>query len=73
MMNYLIWNIRGVANNSSVRRLKQLIKKHSISLVAIIEPKCSSIPIVELQTKLKFCGSLANEPDTIWLFWNNTV
>src|SRR5436190_994681 len=73
MINYLIWNIRGVANTTSIRRLKHLIKKHKVAIIAIIEPKSTRVPIVELQAKLRCIGSLSNASGSIWVMWKDHV
>ncbi|PIN01587.1 hypothetical protein CDL12_25904 [Handroanthus impetiginosus] len=39
MTHCLIWNTRGIGNHPSQRMIHQLVKKHRIQLLAILEPK----------------------------------
>lgn len=39
MMNALMWNIRGIGNEPSMRHLKKLIKIHKSSIIFILEQK----------------------------------
>src|SRR4051812_43990259 len=70
MFSLLVWNIRGVANASSKRSIKYLMKSHKLSLIAILEPKSSSMTIAELQAYLNGTGCLSNNAGSIWVIWN---
>src|SRR4051812_23139827 len=69
MISILVWNIRGVANCPSIRRIKQIMKKQKVALVAILEPKSSIMSITDLQRKLQCDGSITNIAGTIWVLW----
>src|SRR4051812_41419480 len=68
-MNIIAWNIRGLDNPTSIRRLKKLIKEHYVSCFAIFEPKVYTGPIKDLEFKLNCVGSWSNLEGNIWLFW----
>lgn len=71
-MNYfLVWNIGGVGNAPSVRRLKHLIKTNNVAIFAILEPKIYNEEILVYQNKLRCIGSLSNPQNTIWIFWKD--
>src|SRR5438270_443701 len=69
LMNIIAWNIRGLDNPSSIRRLRKLIKDHSVSCFAIFEPKVYTRPIKNLEFKLNCIGSCSNLEGNIWFFW----
>lgn len=69
-MKALIWNVRGIQNTPSIARLKLLIKKYSISFLAVIEPKAAVAKIGSFKKKLHMNGYLVNSPSKarIWIF-----
>src|SRR4051812_4290473 len=73
MMNLLAWNIRGLSNSPSVRRLRKIIGTGNISVVAIFEPKITVGDIRDYEFKLNCVGSCANLEGNIWLFWKSGV
>lgn len=73
MISYLVWNIRGVDNASSVRRIKHIMRVHNISLVALLEPQWSRISITDLQRLLHGFDSVTNESGTIWIVWKADI
>src|SRR5436190_23681863 len=73
MINYLVWNIRGVENSSSLRRVRYLVKKHHLSLIALLEPKSTKSTVFELQRKLHMSDSISNDTGTIWIMWKDTL
>ena len=52
MISMFFWNIRGVARAPNLKRLKKLIKMHSIRLVGIFEPKADLRRINDITLKL---------------------
>src|SRR3954467_14352047 len=68
-MNLLAWNIRGIGNIPSIRRLKKLFKNQSLCCAAIFEPKIDSIHLDEIKFRLKCDGSFSNIEGNIWLLW----
>src|SRR4051812_11117213 len=70
-MNFLAWNIRGIGNYPSVRRLKKLFKNNSLCSAAIFEPKVDRTQLDVIRLKLKCDGSFANAEGNIWLLWKS--
>lgn len=75
MINNLLWNIRGIGNIKSRRRVGKLVKMYNISLIAILEPLHHANKIQEFSNRIRFHFSLANQEadDKIWLCWNHEV
>lgn len=71
MIKGLIWNIRGVANTASVRRLRRLVRLHHPLFVVLIEPMVSSDRIQDLQTSLGFPHFLVSATNKIWLLYSS--
>lgn len=69
MISSIFWNIRGVGNNSSIRRLKRLMEKNSLVLVTIQEPKIGKCNLQEVCKKLNFEGGLSNCNSKRWIVW----
>ena len=72
-MKLLVWNIRELAKNPSIRRLKKIIKSKSTSVIAIFEPKVTVGNIRDFEFRLNCVGSFANSENNIWLFWKSCV
>lgn len=70
MITLLFWNIRGVGNNSSIRRLKNTIKKFKIYMIAIQESKIDEVNILPHSTKIGFSDGISNVGGKIWILWN---
>jgi hypothetical protein len=70
MSNFLFWNIRGIGNEASAARLKRIVRKHSIGLVAILEPLVGSGEISKTVLSLGFGGALSNASGKIWILWS---
>lgn len=75
MINNLLWNIRGIGNIKSRRRVAKLVKMYNISLIAILEPLHHANKIQEFSNRIGFNFSLANQEadEKIWLCWNHEV
>lgn len=73
MIKFMTWNIRGLGNGPSTRRLKYLISLHKISCFAIFEPKFTKSPISDYELKLNCHGSVSNLPGSIWVFWKSNI
>src|SRR4051812_28821741 len=71
MNKNIVWNIRGIANAPSLRRIKKLVKINEATILAIIEPKVTTAHISKYAKKLHCTESLANTQNSIWIFWNN--
>ncbi|KAF9681426.1 hypothetical protein SADUNF_Sadunf05G0000200 [Salix dunnii] len=69
MINSLIWNIRGIAGKTGLRRLKNLIKMHRPKIIEIIEPMVELDRIAFFTRTLGFANSMSNCANKIWVFW----
>lgn len=67
-VNFLYWNVRGIGNDPTLARIKQLVKLHHISFIAIFEPMIALEKIALLSKRLKFLFSFSNHCSTIWIF-----
>lgn len=59
-MNILAWNIRGLVNKPSLRRLKRIIKSNKIACFAIFEPKLGQSHLRDISSKLNVSDSVSN-------------
>src|SRR4051812_2119458 len=73
MLNLIVWNIRGLGNTPSLRRIKKLVKAHKVDCFAVIEPKIKTATAKDYEYKLQCNGSYANEEGNIRIFWKNNV
>lgn len=73
MVSLITWNINGISNGPSLRRIKKIIKIHQVSVIALLEPMISAEAILELKTKLQCQGCLANSTSKIWLLWKEGI
>jgi hypothetical protein len=72
MSSFLFWNIRGIGNEASVARLKRIVRKHSVSLIAILEPLVDSGDITKVVLSLGYGGALSNVSGKIWILWSKS-
>lgn len=54
MINSMFWNVRGVANISTQRWLKKLIRLHSLSFLVLLEPMVVHNKLDDIRLKLGF-------------------
>lgn len=75
MINNLLWNIRGIGNIKSRRRVAKLVKMYNISLIAILEPLHHANKIQEFSNRIGFNLKLTNQEadEKIWLCRNHEV
>lgn len=73
MIKLLTWNIRGVGNIATVRRLKKLCSLHGFSIIILLEPFVAADQIKSLSTKLGFQDCLASENNKIWILWRHNL
>lgn len=71
MIKFLIWNVHGIGNQVSIRRLKKLCRLHSLVTLVLIEPFISADRIVDIKSKLGFSECMAVDSNKIWVFWNS--
>lgn len=54
MISGLFWNVRGVGNSFSLRRIKRVLCLHHFSLLALFEPMIPAARITDIQHQLHF-------------------
>lgn len=71
MTSFIIWNVRGIANDVSISRVKYFIKAYNIDYIVLLEPKVNTSRMDGIQKKLGMTNGLANEADMahIWVLW----
>jgi hypothetical protein len=72
MSNFLFWNVRGIGNDASLARLKRIVRKHSVGLVALLEPFILPEGITSTVLSLGFGGGFANVSGKIWILWSKS-
>ena len=72
-MNSLIWNLRGIGNTSTVFRLKQLIQRNNICLVAVFELMIDVGRLMNMCLQLGFDCACSNINSNIWIFWKDEL
>src|SRR5574338_19470 len=73
MANLIFWNVRGIGNDASLARLKRIVKKHSVGLVALLEPFLGPESISSTVLSLGFGGGSANVSGKIWILWSKSI
>ena len=73
MANLLFWNVRGIGNDASLARLKRIVKKHSVGLVALLEPFLDPEGISSIIISLGFGGGSANISGKVWILWSKSI
>lgn len=68
MISHLFWNIRGVANKASLRRLKFLVRSHNVTLLVLLEPLVHSNKLEEFRIKLGYDFAFSSATGRIWIF-----
>ncbi|RYR46694.1 hypothetical protein Ahy_A07g032475 [Arachis hypogaea] len=62
-MNILAWNIRGVANDATIRTLKELRRQHKPDITLLFETRCSGARALEklMVSRVAYgsCGRIA--------------
>lgn len=69
MISALIWNVRGLGQISTIRRLKKRISLYSISLLVLQEPLVSYTHAQDICHKLGFVDSFSNVNNKVWILW----
>lgn len=63
MFNLLTWNVRGLANKPTMRRIEALCKLHKVLIIAIIEPTLPAKRVKQIQMQLGFSTAIKD----IWI------
>ncbi|KAJ6831866.1 uncharacterized protein M6B38_346945 [Iris pallida] len=66
MYKILIWNMRGITNQRTSKRIKILCMFHNASMIGIIEPQVSSDQIQKFKMKFEFQLTVENHKG-IWI------
>lgn len=67
------WNVRGVANVATMRRLRKLIRLHSLSLLTLYEPMVDSSRLAEVKERLGFPHGVHSVSNKIWVLWKSNL
>ncbi|XP_061351224.1 uncharacterized protein LOC133296287 [Gastrolobium bilobum] len=74
-MNFIIWNTRGAAKRELGGALKTMIRKYSVDVVVLLEPRTSSEVCRKLMKKLGFDSLIVEEAQGfsggIWIMWHS--
>ena len=73
MIKFMFWNIRGVSRAPNFRRLRYLVKHHSIQLVAICEPKIQVAEIHSIRMRLNMDHAIFSSTGDIWIFFKASI
>ncbi|XP_074574624.1 uncharacterized protein LOC141831085 [Curcuma longa] len=71
-MSGLIWNVRGVGNNATVRRLLYLKKMHRLNFMGILEPLIS-LDVGFMTRRLSFDYAVSNCSGKIWFLCDQNI
>lgn len=72
-MNFMFWNLRGIANGSTLSRMHKLVYNNSVCFLAIIEPMIDSSRITGFRLSLGFDNACSNLNGNIWVFWKEPL
>lgn len=61
-MSVLMWNIRGIGTDASLLYLKDIIRLHNPSVIAILEPKQQASNIADYARKIEYEGFFQGDP-----------
>lgn len=75
MFTAIIWNARGIRNTPTRTFLKTINRKHSPSLIAILEPMIHGDNITDLAKELHMTNQFhgGNTNSYIWIMWNSSI
>lgn len=68
-MNFLIWNVRGIAKPQSKARLQHLITNQCLGIIGLLEPMILNPQPIRIIRKFKMQGIYINCNNKIWLLW----
>lgn len=71
MMDIIIWNIRGMKYKGATERLKNLINKYNVEIVAIQEPFLPNDHLDEYKCILGMDSAICNVNGKNFFFWKN--
>lgn len=74
-MNFIIWNVRGIANDVSIGRVKFFIKTYHTDCIVLLEPKVNVSRMDGICKVLGMSCALANKDDMahIWVLWKQPL
>ncbi|CAI9775524.1 unnamed protein product [Fraxinus pennsylvanica] len=69
----VVWNVRGMGTSKC--RLRKLVRKHNIAILAVAEPFHSERHVQSFAKKIKLAGCITNEKEggKIWVFWREDL
>ena len=72
MIRFLFWNIQGVLRAPNLKRVRKLVKLHSISLIMICEPKIAPINMDMVRVKIGMDYVIANQSGSVSVLYNSS-
>ncbi|KAL0920848.1 hypothetical protein M5K25_007863 [Dendrobium thyrsiflorum] len=73
MLNFIVWNVRGIGSLSVKNRIRNLCRIHFIEFLVILEPMISNNKISFVAKVLGFPNYFFNVSNKIWIFWTKNV
>ena len=73
MISLINWNIRGISDDTSFKRLHSLRKQFKSCFISIQEPLVSNKKQKRICRKLGFAGYTSNCENKIWVMWTSDV
>lgn len=73
MIKVLYCNLRGIANVSTMTRLKKIIRLHKVDLVMIMEPMVGIEQLDRYKIRLGFSNACRNLTSKFWFFWRKMI
>lgn len=75
MLKAIIWNARGIKNESTKRRLRKLVNLHNLETMVIFEPMTDDSNMASLAGFIQLPNffSSANKGGKVWLFWSENL
>lgn len=68
MISTIFWNLRGIANTSTLSRIRQLISNNHVIFLAVIEPMVDNSQLAFFILQLGFAHACSNINSKIWPF-----
>ena len=75
IMNSIIWNCRGASKPSFQKRVREMIQKHNLVILVVMETRVGGNKAREITERLPFDGAIRSDAvgfaGGIWVLWNS--
>ena len=75
LMNSIIWNCRGASKPSFQKRVREMIQKHNLVILVVMETRVRGNKAREITERLPFDGAIRSDAvgfaSGIWVLWNS--